>query len=77
MNCFFVTDLHGKTSRYEALINEIKKELPNVVLMGGDLLPGFSTLYSDFITEYFIPKFEELSLATYRPCRIGATRRLE
>ena len=60
MNCFFVTDLHGKTSRYQALINEIKKELPDVVLIGGDLLPGFNTLYSDFITEYLIPKFEEL-----------------
>ncbi|MCK5052188.1 MAG: metallophosphoesterase [Candidatus Cloacimonetes bacterium] len=60
MNCFFVTDLHGKTSRYQALINEIKKELPDVVLIGGDLLPGFNTLYGDFITEYLIPKFEEL-----------------
>ena len=60
MNCFFVTDLHGRTSRYQALINEIKKEIPDVVLIGGDLLPGFNTLYSDFITGYLIPKFEEL-----------------
>ena len=60
MNCFFVTDLHGKTSRYQALIKEIKKELPDVVLIGGDILPGFNTLYGDFITEYLIPKFEEL-----------------
>ncbi|MDP8201539.1 MAG: hypothetical protein P9M11_05300 [Candidatus Tenebribacter burtonii] len=60
MNCFFVYDLHGKTSRYQALINEIKKELHDVVLIGGDLLPGFNTLYGDFITEYLIPKFEEL-----------------
>lgn len=60
MNCFFVTDLHGKTSRYQALINEIKKELPDVVLFGGDLLPGFNTLYGDFINEYLIPLFEDL-----------------
>ncbi|MEA2096120.1 MAG: metallophosphoesterase [Candidatus Cloacimonadota bacterium] len=60
MNCFFVTDLHGKTCRYQTLINKIKKEIPDVVLMGGDLLPGFNTLYGDFIKEYLIPKFEEL-----------------
>ncbi|MDA3813678.1 MAG: metallophosphoesterase, partial [Candidatus Cloacimonetes bacterium] len=60
MNCFFVSDLHGKISRYESLINEIKRELPDVVLIGGDLLPGFNSMYGDFITEYLIPKFEEL-----------------
>ncbi len=60
MNCFFVSDLHGKISRYQSLINQIKKELPDVVLIGGDLLPGFNTLYGDFITEYLIPKFKEL-----------------
>ncbi len=60
MNCFFVTDLHGKTSRYQALINEIKKELPDIVLIGGDLLPGFNTLYGDFINDYLIPLFEDL-----------------
>ncbi|MCD6177138.1 MAG: metallophosphoesterase [Candidatus Cloacimonetes bacterium] len=60
MNCFFVTDLHGKISRYQSLINEIKKELPDIVLIGGDLLPGFNTLYGDFITGYLIPLFEDL-----------------
>jgi len=62
MNCFFVSDLHGKTSRYQTLINEIRKDLPDIVLMGGDLLPGFNSLYGDFITEYLIPKFEELKI---------------
>ena len=62
MNCFFVSDLHGKTSRYQTLINEIRKDLPDVVLIGGDLLPGFNTLYGDFITEYLIPKFEKLKI---------------
>ena len=60
MNCFFVSDLHGKISRYQSLISEIKNELPDVVLIGGDLLPGFNTLYGDFITEYLIPLFEDL-----------------
>jgi len=60
MNCFFATDLHGKISRYQSLIDEIKKELPDVVLIGGDLLPGFNNLFGDFIIEYLVPKFEEL-----------------
>ena len=62
MNCFFVSDLHGKTSRYQTLISEIKKGVPDVVLLGGDLLPGFSSLYGDFVTEYLIPKFEKLKI---------------
>jgi len=60
MICFFVSDLHGKISRYQALIDEIKKELPDVVLIGGDLLPGFNSMYGDLITEYLVPKFGEL-----------------
>jgi len=62
MNCFFVSDLHGKISRYQALIGEIKKELPDMVLFGGDLLPGFNTVYGDFINEYLIPEFNKLKI---------------
>lgn len=65
--CFFVSDLHGKHSRYEALLKLIKKEKPDFVFIGGDLLPhrgiqpgqtqveGF-----DFVKEFMIPKFAEL-----------------
>ena len=60
MKCFFVSDLHGQISRYESLITEIKNILPDVVLFGGDLLPGFSSMFGDFINEYLIPKFTDL-----------------
>jgi len=37
---FFVSDLHGHLSRYEKLFNLIYFEKPQVVLLGGDLLPA-------------------------------------
>jgi len=36
---FFVTDLHGKITRYKKLFREIVKEKPACVFWGGDLLP--------------------------------------
>jgi Icc-related predicted phosphoesterase len=36
---FFVSDLHGYISRYQKLFNLIAIEKPEVVLLGGDLLP--------------------------------------
>jgi Icc-related predicted phosphoesterase len=65
--CFFVSDLHGKVSRYEALLKLIKKEKPDFVFIGGDLLPHRSiqpdqTLADgiDFVKDYLIPKFDKL-----------------
>lgn len=64
MKCFFVSDLHGKIDRYEKLIDKIKKELPDILFIGGDILPNFSSYvtaeFDDFIKDYLIPKFEEL-----------------
>lgn len=53
MNCFFVSDLHGRIDRYEKLFNLIIAEKPGIVFFGGDLLPSFN-LFDDFITEYFV-----------------------
>ena len=40
---FFVSDLHGNLSRYQKLFQLILVEKPDVVLLGGDLLPaGFN-----------------------------------
>jgi Icc-related predicted phosphoesterase len=36
---FFVTDLHGYLSRYQKLFKVILAERPEVVLLGGDILP--------------------------------------
>jgi Icc-related predicted phosphoesterase len=37
---FFVTDLHGSLSRYQKLFQLIMAEKPEVVLLGGDILPA-------------------------------------
>jgi len=66
MRCFFVTDLHGKIDRYEKLCSKIKEELPDILFIGGDILPNFNsyleTEYDDFIEDYIIPKFKTLKL---------------
>ena len=67
MLCFFVSDLHGKISRYKSLFKEIKNNKPALVFIGGDLLslhdyyfqnnmPEIQNLFTDFI----IPNFAEL-----------------
>ncbi len=38
--CFFVSDLHGHSDRYQKLFDVIKQEQPFAVFMGGDLLPS-------------------------------------
>lgn len=66
--CLFVSDLHGKMSRYEALFKVIKKEKPDFVFIGGDLLPHQSnqrekdqTQVGDFVRDFLIRKFASLS----------------
>lgn len=63
--CLFVSDLHGKMSRYEALFKLIKKEKPDFVFMGGDLLPHRSIKDANdkeinFVKDYLIRKFSIL-----------------
>jgi len=38
--CFFASDLHGQTERYETLWRAIERETPAAVFLGGDLLPS-------------------------------------
>jgi Icc-related predicted phosphoesterase len=66
-SCFFVSDLHGKMSRYEALLKIIKKEKPDFVFIGGDLLPHkrnqpnlAKNHKTDFVKDFLIPKFDKL-----------------
>jgi len=65
-SCLFVCDLHGKMSRYEALFKIIKKEKPDFVFLGGDLLPhqGFHQTQVpgriDFVHDFLIRKFSSL-----------------
>ena len=51
---FFASDLHGNTTRYNKLFEAIRNEHPDVVLLGGDLLPHFGRfLDDDFLSGYF------------------------
>lgn len=65
--CFFVSDLHGSTERFEKLFQAIAAERPKAVFLGGDLLPwGLGTLQSlnfshrDFINQHLVGKFTRL-----------------
>lgn len=40
LNCFFVSDLHGRIDRYEKLFDRITEEQPDALFLGGDLLPS-------------------------------------
>lgn len=65
--CFFVSDLHGKVDRYQKLFKVIADDKPDLVLLGGDLLPtGLSSLSSldvkhqDFVNGYLAYEFGKL-----------------
>ena len=59
---FFVSDLHGKLDRYEALSKVVMNELPDVLFLGGDLLPGGNLIKNDghFISDYLYSLFGDL-----------------
>jgi uncharacterized protein len=61
---FFATDLHGHSDRFEKLIASITRERPDVVFLGGDLLPramfSLTPLHPDqpdFLKDYLLPAF--------------------
>lgn len=54
-NCFFVSDIHGKTERYRKLFNQIRQQKPDAVFFGGDLLPhgySYKSGVEDFILDF-------------------------
>ncbi|MBN2175759.1 MAG: metallophosphoesterase [Bacteroidales bacterium] len=61
--CFFVSDLHGKTDRYNKLFDEIKRESPQVMFFGGDLLPHAMRRIEnieDFTEDFLIASLRKL-----------------
>lgn len=65
--CFFVSDLHGHTDRFEKLFDLILSEKPEAVFVGGDIMPSalvlkhsISDAYYDFIDGFFLPGFIKL-----------------
>jgi len=65
--CFFASDLHGSVGRYRSLYSLIRKERPDAVFLGGDLLPPYMVPWEssesrqeDFIGGFLVAGFEEL-----------------
>jgi Icc-related predicted phosphoesterase len=61
---FFVSDLHGRTSRYHKLFKAISREKPEAVFIGGDLLPhawhapeSLDFPHRDFINDFLVRNF--------------------
>lgn len=63
--CFFVSDLHGSPARYSALFEAISRDVPDVVFLGGDLLPSGRNLSdaSGFIERVLVSGFGTLRAA--------------
>ena len=61
--CFFTSDLHGRTHRYLRLFAAIQDEQPEIVFLGGDLLPNaFSHVMDDRLSADFIADFLAVEL---------------
>lgn len=65
--CFFTSDLHGRTDRYDKLIERIRAERPEGVFLGGDLLPHVMDLSwraddsePGFVKGFLEPRFAAL-----------------
>jgi uncharacterized protein len=61
MICFFVSDLHGRTARYEKLFMAIEHERPVAVFIGGDLLAhGMIANHEDFFDKFLFQNLRAL-----------------
>ncbi|MCG2728447.1 MAG: metallophosphoesterase, partial [Candidatus Methanoperedenaceae archaeon] len=74
MRVLFVTDLHGSKWKYERLFKAAKDFRANIVINGGDLLPGNNEPFSqgEFITNYLDNHFARFNSAgIYYLCYLG------
>lgn len=61
MKSIFVSDLHGREEHYDKLFQYIINKKPEVVFMGGDLLPNYHVLTpSEFITDFLRVSLDSL-----------------
>jgi len=64
-SCFFISDLHGRIDRYQKLFAKIEEELPNILFLGGDILPPVfyspaNNDYDDFFEDILLKGFVKL-----------------
>lgn len=67
MTCLFVSDLHGHADRYRKLFAVVRKEQPEAVFFGGDLLPSALQALSesgqnspDFIKDHLVKELHTM-----------------
>ena len=66
LKCFFVSDLHGDHHKYRKLLEAVTEELPQMIFIGGDILPGGSFVSSldftheDFFSGFLVPRLQAL-----------------
>lgn len=61
-DCFFVSDLHGKTDRYRKLFGAVSAERPKAVFIGGDIMPSLrhAAASGDFLRDFFLAELDRL-----------------
>lgn len=67
MECFFVSDFHGDSNRFEKLFVCIETERPRAVFIGGDVFPHFLYTHTfndsesgDFVNDFLVNRLEKL-----------------
>ena len=73
-SAFFACDLHGRRDRYEKLLAIVAAEVPDLVLLGGDLLPPATPAAGgDFLLSWLGPRLDGLRsrLASRYPRRLA------
>jgi len=61
--CFFCSDIHGSKSRYEKLLDAVRRERPRALFLGGDLLPHAMVsdpAFPDFVGDFMAERFSRL-----------------
>ena len=67
--CLFATDLHGSEQRYRKLVEAIAERRPDLVFLGGDLMPlgmlesASGSVHDDFINDFLAVELQRLKHA--------------
>ncbi len=70
LKCIFVSDLHGKISKFEKLFTIIENEKPDAIFFGGDILPKqLSTKIVDFLDINLFSKIKSIKLKSDKEIR--------
>ena len=66
---FFVSDLHGRITRFKSLFSAIRQHRPEAVFIAGDILPhlfaslsdaGITSAHNDFLSDFLLIELDSL-----------------